>query len=347
MSSRTPALRGKQFFLTYPKCTVTKEYTLQKIVEKWRTTLKYAVVAQELHKDGTDHLHCLIVLTRRTSASFSTLTSLTGKHGDYKPCRRLMDCMRYVTKEGNYIAHGVNVQKFLELAKEKKSTAIAVMCQDPEISLQEINRMAPGFLLMHLKKVQAYMALMKKWQMQVQIRQPGTLSFIPQADNYSALMIADWLTQNVMVTTPRTFKAPQMFLHGPPNMGKTSLINKLIKCGIRIYFMPYEDFYDTYDDDCYDLIVLDEFKGQKKIQDLNQWLDGSQFPVRRKGIAPYIKKKNLPFIIISNYCLDDCYNVKPDRLEPLKERVTEFWVDQFIEINIAVDEDTDDDNDDD
>ena len=63
--------------------------------------------------------------------------------------------------------------------------------------------------------------------------------------------------------------------------------------------MPYEDFYCDYMDGCYDVIVLDEFKGQKRIQDLNQWTDGSHFPVKRKGLTPYVKKDNLPFIILS------------------------------------------------
>jgi len=108
----------------------------------------------------------------------------------------------------------------------------------------------------------------------------------------------------------------------------------MIKAGIRVYFMPYEDFYCDYMDGCYDVIVLDEFKGQKRIQDLNQWTDGSHFPVKRKGLTPYVKKDNLPFIILSNYALNECYKVDYTRLAPLEARVTSIEVDTFIDIKI-------------
>lgn len=76
---------------------------------------------------------------------------------------------------------------------------------------------------------------------------------------------------------------------------------------MRIYIMPRdEDFYDGYDDDDYDLCVLDEFKSSKTIQFLNGWLDGNPMPIRKKG-SQGIKRKNLPTIIISNWPVEQNY----------------------------------------
>lgn len=66
-----------------------------------------------------------------------------------------------------------------------------------------------------------------------------------------------------------------------------------------------EDFYDFYSDDMH-LVSIDEFKGQKTIQFLNQFLDGQVMCLRQKG-NQYLKCKNLPVIICSNYPLEECY----------------------------------------
>jgi len=83
-----------------------------------------------------------------------------------------------------------------------------------------------------------------------------------------------------------------------------------------------ENFYDFYDDEDYDLIVLDEFKGQKTIQDLNRWLDGQTLTVRKKG-TQCMKFRNLPVIIVSNFPPHVVYRNKFERgeLEPFTSRL--------------------------
>ena len=343
---RLPNLKCKNYYLTYPKCLVTKEQLLQNVMDMWGNRLKFVVICTEQHQDGSDHLHAVLSFHKQTRTSFKTLTGLTGKYGNYQPVRKMMDVMKYITKDGDYISHGVNVDQFLSLMKEKKSTAIAFMCQDGK-TLQEINEVAPGFLMMHLDKVKAYLKLQQQFQQQDCKLAPGTIQFFSSSPDPAVQALKKWLDLNILAHT-RDFKQPQLYLHSVPNKGKTTLIMNMIKAGIRVYFMPYEDFYCTYADDCYDVIVLDEFKGQKRIQDLNQWLDGSQFPVRRKGAPPLIKKDNLPMIILSNYPLAECYKVPYERLAPLETRLEQIEVDTFIDIQmIPLDEMDDDDDDDD
>ena len=67
-----------------------------------------------------------------------------------------------------------------------------------------------------------------------------------------------------------------------------------------------EEFYDSYEDGCFDLVVLDEYKHQKRLQFLNAWCDGQPLPLRRKG-SQTVKTDNLPLIICSNFSPEECY----------------------------------------
>lgn len=53
---------------------------------------------------------------------------------------------------------------------------------------------------------------------------------------------------------------------------------------------------------------MDEFTGNyMPISELNKWLEGSPLPLARKGTTPYLKRTNLPIVIISNYSLQRCF----------------------------------------
>jgi len=324
-------LRGKQFFLTYPQCSVTKESTLTKIKETFKENLRFAVVSEEDHQDGTPHLHVALNLHKEIDWRTCTkMDALTGQHGNYQTSRSMIAVVKYVVKGNVVVSHGINLERYLQAAKMGKSTQIAVTLDDGA-TLTDIKEIDAGFLMMNMKKIKEYQTWLRTEKMKKQLVQPGEFDYASRSLAHGSAVIAGWLQENLF--SDRDFKQKQLFIWGDPNMGKTTLINSLREIGVRIYYMPYEDFYDMYDDDCYDLIVLDEFKGQKRIQDLNLWLDGSHFPVRRKGIAPYLKKANLPMIIISNYRLELCYKVDETRLAPLQARLKQVEVKRFIEID--------------
>jgi hypothetical protein len=95
-----------------------------------------------------------------------------------------------------------------------------------------------------------------------------------------------------------------------------------------------EDFYDSYNDDDYDLITADEFKAHKQITFLNEFVQGGLLMnLRIKGGQIY-KKKNLPVIICSNYSIEECYSKsKYVAIDSLQQRFLEVPLISPIDFN--------------
>ena len=94
----------------------------------------------------------------------------------------------------------------------------------------------------------------------------------------------------------------------------------------RVYVVPLtEKWDDSFDDNDYDLVVFDEFKGQRSITWMNGFCDGSPFQVSRRGTAPFLKTKNLPCLVLSNFSIRMAYSKvdNVDRLAPLMARFEE------------------------
>lgn len=102
---------------------------------------------------------------------------------------------------------------------------------------------------------------------------------------------------------------------------------------LRVLWMQKEeDFMDMWEDGSYDLVVLDEFRGQKKLTFMNEFLEGVPLCLRVKG-SQRMKRQNIPVIICSNGNPKDCYrNMEEMWLEPLLERVKVVEVNNFIRI---------------
>jgi len=319
-------MQGKNYTLTYAKCTTSKEAAAANIEAQFGKDIVGYVVSEELHKDGTPHLHAFVQFKeKKTFCSPDCWDFVAGQHGSYEVTRHIRNWVTYVTKDGKFLAKGVDVEAITK-KKNPKSGEIAKMIMDGK-SLEEINQMEPGYVMLNKRKLEDY----ETW---VQCSRNKKSKEAWVAPDFSKLtdankQIAEWLCLNIR--QPRKFKAPQLFITGKRNLGKTSLIEWLER-SLSVYHIPTtEDFYDLYSDD-YDLVVMDEFKGQKTIQWMNLFLQGSKMNIRKKG-AQMLKQKNLPVIILSNYTLGDCYpKAREDgRLETLQARVEEVEIDSFID----------------
>lgn len=316
---------AKQFILTFPQCDVKKEVAVERLQQKWKEELKGYIVCEEAHKDGTPHLHVFLLFHRRKDVRRTDFFDfIGGKHGSYEVARSVRGSVEYVTKGGNYIVEGLDVEAIKKKRAQKNETYAKMLLDGKSVS--EINQIDPGYVMINKRKLEDY----QTW-VECESEKKRKVEWIPpKIDGLTDanFKIAEWILKNIR--QPRQFKSPQLYIHGPKNLGKTSLVEWLEK-SLSVYHMPMgEEFYDLYSDD-YDLVVMDEFKGQKTIQWLNLFLQGSPLNIRKKGCQS-MKRKNLPCIILSNYSLSEIY-VKANldgRLSTLEARLLCVEIDSFI-----------------
>nr|UOF79959.1 rep protein [Cressdnaviricota sp.] len=298
-------LRANHLFLTYPQCPVPKDDLLWKL----KSLPNYAgcVVASEQHQDGTPHLHAYVRLSRRSvfrSAQFADVTwGGVTYHGNYQRARSARCVAEYVAKDGDFIADGVDMSTLVGNKKKSKSSSLAIasrvlagatlkeLVEDPEMC---------GFVMTNLSRIQLYQ---KTWEAMKTVsveKVPLDRLIFSVAMSRDRILTAEWITTNLVSPPPtgREFRSKQLFVWGPTEVGKTSMCRELEKY-FKVYWAAYSgDFFDGYSDE-YDLVVFDEFRGQKTITWLNVFLQGSPMVINIK-YGSVNKQKNIACIFLSN-----------------------------------------------
>ncbi len=321
-------------FLTWPQCDIAHKIVLDRMKKLFDPL--WCIVAHEDHEDGSPHLHCLCMLKKRTRVSFKALTDVTGKSGDWQLARAYNAVMKYVTKDGDWVAFGIDVDKHLEEVANKRKTskadqAASIITAGGEF--MDVWKEYPGFALMNKRKIDEVVDFMtiekyKKMKLDWEIAHQVLISSPIYSLTFGRLIV-DWLIRNIR--QKRSFKQKQLMIFGKPNLGKTSLI-MFLETYLKVYHMPHHEYDDGWKDNYYDLVVLDEFKGQRPILFLNMWLQGGPYSlkVRYRNI---IKYDNVPTIILGNFDLQECYhNCNYTRLESLETRLDMVEIFEYLEI---------------
>jgi len=323
---RNREINARNWFLTYPKCNATKEEVIENIKEfSKKAPIRGAIVAQEKHKDGTDHLHAVIQFTdayrTRLASVFDVLTAgekhTEGKHGNYQSARNLQAVIDYVHKSDPApLTYGEVRTGRKPSSKETRLDQLVKVIKEGQ-SLDQAEERDPGSFCQHKRKLEEYQAYLQRKKLRSNLLpKPNSWKFDVSGPSGAiagaalneigcAWQIEKWLNDNLCIAE-RMFKMPALWLHGPANMNKTSLFRKLGKY-YSVYWMPIEEhFFDDYVDEAYDLVVLDEYKGQHTIQFLNNFIQGGIMSIRKKG-TQYLKMKNVPVVILSNFSPEEAY----------------------------------------
>lgn len=313
--------QGTTFYFTYPQCDISQDVALQNLREVH--PLAWAVCGRERHEDGGQHLHmCGKFESKVHTRDPHHFDLVTGQHGNYQAMKKQKECVKYCTKDGDFVEFNCSVEDLLA-GKSPKRTIVAQMIIDGA-SKQDIIDYDCGYYMEKKKQIEEF-------RMEIEVAAVVAPDFfdppvVPDGYQYEAWrQVEEWLTLNLLKHRP--FKQKQLWLHGPRNSGKSSLIEEL-ENRIRVYHLAYDGhWFDDFDVDCYDLIVADEYGGQYPITLLNRLTDGSTCPLPRRGRSPMMKKKNLPVLICSNLSIDECYHkVSAVQKEGLKIRFDEVWV---------------------
>jgi hypothetical protein len=135
-------LQGKNFFLTYPKCYLTRDIVLSLLLEKL-PDIVYVLIALESHKDGTPHIHVYLSVKTKLRSSDNKFFDIATFHGNYQTVRDPDDVIAYVRKSdisplehGEYKSYNkVRGETQSEIAKEKRKVQNNLILSTP---LQEL-----------------------------------------------------------------------------------------------------------------------------------------------------------------------------------------------------------------
>jgi len=327
-------LQSKAIFLTYAQCDTPHTTLFDNLKTAFPDPQNHFLVSRERHEDGSWHLHALLDLhsklrTRRVNYFDGLVTP--PKHPNIKSkLTSKAATIRYIVKGGDpdLIVSTFDYSKFLDASAAKRSTKATQICTliNEGNTLDDIDDLYPEYVLMHHRHLREYFSFksLKARRKEFAAAQLIPVSVVPQPDYMSVwnCRIADWLSNNIR--KPRVHRQTQLWISSPPGSGKTTLIMWLeTTFRLSIYFWPRDEhWWDGYSDKAYDLIVLDEFRSQKKITELNPILSADPTSLSRRSAAPLVKRDNLPVIILSNFTPQQCFHkCSAEQLAPLLDRV--------------------------
>lgn len=347
-------LQSKTIFLTFPQCDYPLDDFFANLRARFPDLNNQIYCSREQHETGEWHLHAVILLHKKLDTQnvrfFDDLV-LPPKHPNIESkIRSRPQTISYVMKgpDDSLKRWTHPWRQFLQLSKDKKSTkALQIMeiIETMDLSvpshlphcMDRIDQEIPGYLLLHHHQVRDYLQYRHQRTLRhgaaealkilVRVR-PALTPLIS-----SNVSIANWINSAIRIQRPH--RSRQMWIKAPPGAGKTTMISNLETWfKLRVYWWPRDEaWWDGYEDGAYDLIVLDEFKSQKKITELNPILSGDTVPLSRRRAPPYVKRENLPVIILSNYLPEECFHrCTSQALAPLLDRLEIVEVSNYVRI---------------
>ncbi len=340
-------VQASKFALTYPKCDVLPSVALSKIVSHAKLAkigFKHVVVVREKHKDGSNHLHCSVVLKKQLKYSDKRgkfWDFVTGGHGNYQRTRRVPAWLVYITKfdeDPKVFPDSFDVQAYISSNKKKQSYdkhEIASKIVSGQRSMSELISSHSAFLLMNGTKVESFIALCnaRDAAQRPLVDLPRTPDIMWASEwSLAEQSIYAWLIECKHNIFSRG--ATHLRVLGSTGVGKTYL-SCLVQKIFRVYSMPYAEHWLDEFDGSHNMIVFDEYKSQKTIQFLNSFCDGAGVPLSRRRMAPFVHSTYVPCLMLTNFTWDEAYSKAFNNNPKIKATLERRWT------TVSVDEPTD------
>lgn len=238
-------IQTASFFLTYPQCPLDFDYVYDQLRE-----IKYndigvdlVCVGRELHEDGQPHYHAYVKFQKKINLRNIRFFDLTHYHPNIQACKKVNECLKYVTKDGEYKAN-------FEL-KIKYTLKECLLRANDEKEFIDL-----GLQSMDWKFGYGFNSLLKLWEKHQ--KEKKLMVFQPLYD-YSTFRINDveliCHLSGIITHAKDGGRTKSIWLYGPSRTGKTALARSV---GVHSYLHEIWNADNIADEATY--CVFDDFE---------------------------------------------------------------------------------------
>ena len=319
--------RGKYFRWVVPRLEIPNVQSFKlDLLDRLKSSktakkgLEVYSIAVQTHADGCYHLDLLLTFTKRVTLRFDELDFLCAKHGQLTKYRSLnSSILAYNFKQDTPLTNISSINQVLDLIELKK---------DPYLYLYNKMILDPfGFKLEQYVRTNSFSEHVKNWSsiklklkdMQVasanlELRSKPGIRYIDRAliqtrltsdqlrlyDSWSGYArIVQFLNHIPTYGTRRPTHTPNLFIHGRPRIGKTSLIQAIQTC-TSVYPVGTQNWFPKFSNHVYRLMFWDQCRlNMMAWQQMLILLDGRPYDLPFKG-GSTLKHDNQLWILNSN-----------------------------------------------
>nr|QTW20824.1 AC1 [Tomato leaf curl New Delhi virus] len=298
-SPRRLRVNPKNYFLTYPKCSLTKEEALSQLQTlETPTSKKFIKICRELHEDGSPHIHVLIQFEGKFQCKNNRFFDLvspsrsTHFHPNIQGAKSASDVKAYIDKDGDVLEWGV-FQIDGRMARGGEQTADdayaeAINAGSKIEALNILREKAPKDYVLQFHNLNSNLDRIFTPPIEAYVSPFSISSF----DRVPADLV-DWVSSNVVCAAARPFRSISIVIEGDSRTGKTMWARCL---GPHNYLCIHNDLspkvysndachYLKHDVDPHYLKHFKEFMGAQR-----DWQSNTKYgkPVMIKGGIPTI-----------------------------------------------------------
>ena len=318
---------------------------LSKITKKG---IKFYSIAIESHADGNPHLDMLIIFEKKIALQSTQLDFLCQKHGNLTRYRSLNQAiLDYGSKEDTPLSNCPDVRQLLDEQSIKK---------DPYVFLREHMLRDPyRFNIAEFAQQNNYDSIITGWSSiktklkdiqeatcNLHLKSKPGIRFIDKSLIQSTLttseqevyhswcgygQIVDFLNHIPRYGTNRSSHTQNLFIHGRPRTGKTSLV-EAIQRSTSVYPVGTQNWFPKFTNHTYKLMFWDECRlSMMTWEQMLILLDGRPYDLPFKG-GSTLKYDNQLWIMTSNKSVRQHLKEKHSYLQedfdnPLEQNVIE------------------------
>nr|CAM91945.1 replication associated protein [Tomato leaf curl Antsiranana virus] len=298
---RTPRfkIQAKNIFLTYPKCSLTKEHLLSFLQNlSLPTNPKYIKICLEHHQNGEPHLHALIQFEGKLTCTNNRLfdcvhpSSSTCFHPNIQGAKSSSDVKSYLDKDGDTLEWGEfqidgrSARGGQQSANDAYAKALNTGSKSE--ALRVIRELAPKDFVLQFHNLNSNLDRIFQ-----EPPAPYVSPFLSSSFDQVPEELEVWVAENVMGSAARPWRPMSIVIEGDSRTGKTMWARSL---GPHNYLCGHLDLSPkVYSNDAWFNVIDDvdphylkhfkEFMGAQR-----DWQSNTKYgkPIQIKGGIPTI-----------------------------------------------------------